>query len=127
MKNLLPEYKAMAIYKSGQSLWKAGDEKEAFELFRQMIFLVPAKDAAARPVESYWVFRAVEAMEAIANKDPVLSNVESASAALVWLGQTGMADQALIRQRIRALRKKQYQPPLPASSTATNTPESSQS
>ena len=66
-------------------------------------------------------------MEALAHKDPVISNVESASAALVWLGQTGMADQASVRQRIRALRKKQYQPPLPASSTATNTPESSQS
>ena len=127
VKNLLPEYRAMAIYKSGQSLWKAGDEKEAFDLFRQMIYLVPAKDAAARPVESYWVFRAVEAMEALANKDPVLSNVESATAALVWLGQTGMADQASVRQRIRALRKKQYQPPLPASSTTTTTPESSQS
>ena len=127
VKNLLPEYRAMAIYKSGQSLWKAGDEKAAFDLFRQMIYLVPAKDAAARPVESYWIFRAVEAMEALANKEPVLSNVESATAALVWLGQTGMADQASVRQRIRALRKKQYQPPLPASSTATTTPESSQS
>ena len=127
VKNLLPEYKAMAIYKSGQSLWKAGDEKEAFDLFRQMIYLVPAKDAAARPVESYWIIRSVEAMEALAHKDPVLSNVESASAALVWLGQTGMADQASVRQRIRALRKKQYQPPLPASSTTTTTPESSQS
>ena len=127
LNDLLPEYKAMAIYKSGQSLWKAGDEKAAFDLFRQMIYLVPAKDAAARPVEAYWVFRAVEALEALANKDPVISNVESAVAALVWLGQTGMADQASVRQRIRALRKKQYQPPLPASSTTTTTPESSQS
>ena len=127
VKNLLPEYRAMAIYKSGQSLWKAGDEKAAFDLFRQMIYLVPAKDAAGRPVESYWIIRAVEAMEALANKDPVLSNVESATAALVWLGQTGLADQASVRQRIRALRKKQYQPPLPASSTTTTTPESSQS
>ena len=127
VKNLLPEYKAMALYKSGQSLWKAGDEKEAFDLFRQMIYLVPARDAAVRPVESFWIIRAVEAMEALANKDPVLSNVESATAALVWLGQTGLADQASVRQRIRALRKKQYQPPLPASSTTTTTPESSQS
>lgn len=127
VKNLLPEYRAMAIYKSGQSLWKAGDEKEAFNLFRQMIYLVPARDAAVRPVESYWIIRAVEAMEALAHKDPVISNVESATAALVWLGQTGLADQASVRQRIRALRKKQYQPPLPASSTTTTTPESSQS
>jgi predicted negative regulator of RcsB-dependent stress response len=127
LNDLLPEYKAMATYKSGQSLWKAGDEKEAFDLFRQMIYLVPARDAAARPVEAFWVFRAVEALEALAHKDPVLSNVESAVAALVWLGQTGMADQASVRQRIRALRKKQYQPPLPASSTTTTTPESSQS
>lgn len=127
LNDLLPEYKAMAIYKSGQSLWKAGDEKAAFDLFRQMIYLVPARDAAARPVEAYWVFRAVEALEALAHKDPVLSNVESAVAALAWLGQTGMADQASVRQRVRALRKKQYQPPLPASSTTTTTPESSQS
>ena len=124
MKNLLPEYRAMAIYKSGQSLWKAGDEKEAFDLFRQLIYLVPARDAAARPVESYWIFRAVEALETLAHKDPSVSNVESAVSALVWLGQTGMADQASIRQRIRALRKKQYQPPLPASPNTTPSPES---
>ena len=127
MKDLLPEYKAMAIYKSGQSLWKAGDEKAAFDLFKQMIYLVPAKDAAVRPVEAYWVFRAVEALESLAHKEPVISNVESAVDALVWLGQTGIADPASIRQRIRALRKKQYQPPLPASSNTTPTPESSQS
>lgn len=127
VKDLLPEYKAMAIYKSGQSLWKAGDEKNAFDLFRQMIYLLPAKDAASRPVEAYWVFRAVEALESLAHKDPVIPNVESAVDALVWLGQTGMADPAAVRQRIRALRKKQYQPPLPASSNTTTTPESSQS
>ena len=123
-KNLLPEYKAMATYKSGQSLWKAGDEKAAFDLFKQMIYLVPARDAAVRPVESYWVFRAVEALEALAHKDPTVSNVESAVSALVWLGQAGTADQASVRQRIRALRKKQYQPPLPASSNTTTSPES---
>lgn len=127
IKGLLPEYKAMAIYKSGQSLWKAGDEKAALDLFKQMIYLVPAKDAAARPVEAYWIFRAVEALESLAHKDPVISNVGSAVDALVWLGQTGMADPASVRQRIRALRKKQYQPPLPASSNTTPTPESSQS
>jgi hypothetical protein len=124
---LLPEYKAMAIYKSGQSIWKAGDEKKAFDLFSQMVFLVPAKDAATRPVEAYWIFRAVEALESLAHKDPAIPNVESAVDALVWLGQTGMADSASVRQRIRALRKKQYQPPLPASSNSTTTPESSQS
>ena len=127
IKGLLPEYKAMAIYKSGQSLWKAGDEKAAFDLFKQMIYLLPAEDAAARPVESYWIFRSVEALESLAHKEPVISNVGSAVDALVWLGQTGMADPASIRQRIRALRKKQYQPPLPASSNTTITPESSQS
>jgi len=123
-KGLLPEYRAMAIYKSGQSLWKAGDEKEAFDLFKQMVYLIPAKDAAVRPVESYWIFRAVEALESLAHKDPTVSNVESAVSALAWLGQTGTADPVSIRQRIRALRKKQYQPPLPASSNTTTSPES---
>ena len=92
-----------------------------------MVYLIPARDAAARPAEAYWVFRAVEALETLAHKDPSVSNVESAADALVWLGQTGMADQASIRQRIRALRKKQYQPPLPASSNTTTSPESSKS
>ena len=124
---LRPEYRAMAIYKSGQSLWKAGDEKQAFELFNQMVYLVPARDAASRPVEAFWIFRAVDALETLAHKDPSVSNVESAVSALVWLGQTGTVDQALIRQRIRALRKKQYQPPLPASINTTTSPESSKS
>ena len=124
---LRPEYRAMAIYKSGQSLWKAGDEKGAFGLFGQMIYLVPARDAAARPVEAFWVFRAVDALESLAHKDPSVSNVESAVSALRWLEQTGTADQASIRQRIRALRKKQYQPPLPASSNTTPSPESTKS
>ena len=123
---LRPEYRAMAIYKSGQSLWKAGDEKEAFGLFNRMIYLVPARDAASRPVEAFWVFRAVDALESLAHKDPSVSNVESAIGALRWLEQTGTADPASIRQRIRALRKKQYQPPLPASSNTTTSPESSQ-
>ena len=127
LNNLLPEYRAMAMYKSGQSLWKAGDEKEAFDLFKQMVYLVPAREAAARPVEAYWVFRAVEALETLAHKDPSVSNVESAVSALVWLGQTGTADSASVRQRIRALRKKQYQPPSPASSNTTTSPESSKS
>ena len=127
VKNLLPEYRAMAIYKAGQALWKAGDEQAAFDLFRQMIYLIPAQEAAVRPVEAYWVFRAVEAIESLAHKEPVIANVESAVAALEWLRQTGTVDQASVRQRIRALRKKQYQPPLPASSsTSTTTPESSQ-
>lgn len=125
--NLRPEYRAMAIYKSGQSLWKAGDEKEAFDFFNQMIYLVPARDAASRPVEAFWIFRAVDALESLAHKDPSVPNVEAAVSALVWLGQTGTADQASVRQRIRALRKKQYQPPLPASSNTTTSPESSQS
>lgn len=123
---LRPEYRAMAIYKSGQSLWKAGDEKEAFDLFNQMVYLVPARDAASRPVEAFWAFRAVDALESLAHKDPAVSNVEAAVSALVWLGQTGTADSASIRQRIRALRKKQYQPPLPASSNTTTSPESPQ-
>ena len=127
IENLLPEYRAMAIYKSGQSLWKAGDEKAAFDLFKQMVYLVPARDAAVRPVEAYWCFRAVEALESLAHKDPSVSNVESAVSALVWLGQTGTTEQESVRQRIRALRKKQYQPPLPASSNTTPSPESSKS
>ena len=127
-KDLLPEYKAMAVYKSAQSLWKAGDDPAAFELFNRMVYLIPAKDAAARPVEAYWVFRAVEALETLANEDPTVSNVESAVSALVWLGQTGTVDQSSVRQRIRALRKKQYQPPLPAvSPSTTSSSESTQS
>jgi len=128
VKGLLGEYKAMAIYKSAQSLWKAGDDRAAFDLFNQMVYLIPAKDAASRPVEAYWVFRAVEALESLAHEDPTVDNVESAVSALVWLGQTGTVDQASVRQRIRALRKKQYQPPLPAASPSTTTSsESSQS
>ena len=124
---LRPEYRAMAIYKSGQSFWKAGDEKKAFDLFNQMIYLVPARDAASRPVEAFWIFRAVDALESLAHKDPTDSNVESAVAALIWLGQTGTVDQTSIRQRVRALRKKKYQPPLPASPNTTTSPESSKS
>ncbi|MBR4254099.1 MAG: tetratricopeptide repeat protein [Lentisphaeria bacterium] len=124
---LRPEYRAMAIYKSGQSLWKAGDEKKAFDLFNQMIYLVPARDAASRPVEAFWIFRAVDALESLAHKDPADSNVESAVSALIWLGQTGTVDQSSIRQRIRALRKKKYQPPLPAPSNTITSPESSKS
>ena len=127
LKNLRPEYRAMAVYKAGQSLWKAGDEKEAFGLFAQMIYLVPAQDAASRPVEAFWIFRAVDALETLAHKDPSVSNVETAAAALRWLGETGTADQASVRQRIRALRKKQYQPALPASSNTTTSPESTKS
>ena len=128
MKGLLGEYKAMAIYKSAQSLWKAGDDRAAFDLFNQMVYLIPSKDAASRPVEAYWVFRAVEALESLAHEDPTVDNVESAVSALVWLGQTGTVDQASVRQRIRALRKKQYQPPLPAaSSSTTSSSEASQS
>ena len=117
----------MAYYKAGQSLWKAGDEKEAFELFNKTIYLVPAQDAASRPVEAFWIFRAVDALESLAHKDPTVSNVESAVAALRWLEQTGTVDSASIRQRIRALRKKQYQPPVPASSNTTTSPESTKS
>ena len=127
IKDLRPEYRAMAIYKAGQSLWKAGDEKEAFEHFDQMPYLIPARDAASRPVEAFWIFRAVDALESLAHKDPSIPNVESAVSALRWLEQTGTADQSSVRQRIRVLRKKQYQPALPASSNTTTTPESSQS
>lgn len=127
LKDLRPEYEAMAYYKAGQSLWKAGDEKEAFELFNKTIYLVPAQDAASRPVEAFWIFRAVDALESLAHKDPTVSNVESAVAALRWLEQTGTVDSASIRQRIRALRKKQYQPPVPASSNTTTSPESTKS
>ena len=128
VKGLLGEYKAMAIYKSAQSLRKAGDDPAAFDLFNQMVYLIPAKEAASRPVEAYWVFRAVEALESLAHEDPTVDNVESAVSALVWLGQTGTVDQASVRQRVRALRKKQYQPPLPAASpSTTSSSESSQS
>ena len=127
IENLRPEYEAMACYKSGQSLWKAGDEKEAFGLFNRTVYLLPAEDAASRPVEAFWIFRAVDALESLAHKDPSVSNVESAVSALVWLGQTGTVDPASIRQRIRALRKKQYRPPVPAPSNTTITPESPKS
>ena len=125
--NLRPEYRAMAIYKAGQALWKAGNEKEAFERFNEMQFLVPAKDAASRPVETFWIFRAVDALESLAHKDPSIPNVRAAVSALQWLEQTGTADPASVRQRVRALRKKQYQPAIPASSNTTTTPESSKS
>ncbi len=127
LKNLRPEYEAMAYYKAGQSLWKAGDEKEAFDLFNKTIYLVPAHDAASRPVEAFWIFRAVDALESLAHKDPSVSNVESAVGALRWLEQTGTVDPASIRQRVRALRKKQYQPPVPAVPNTTTSPESTKS
>ena len=127
LNNLRPEYRAMAIYKAGQSLWKAGDDKEAFGLFARMIYLVPAKDAASRPVEAFWIFRAVDALETLAHKDPSVPNVKNAADALIWLEETGTADQASVRQRIRALRKKQYQPPVPAVPNTTTTPESPKS
>ena len=127
LKNLRPEYEAMAYYKAGQSLWKAGDEKEAFGLFNKTVYLVPAEDAASRPVEAFWIFRAVDALESLAHKDPSVSNVESAVGALRWLEQTGTVDQASVRQRIRALRKKQYQPPVPAVPNTTPSPESTKS
>ena len=127
LKNLRPEYEAMAYYKAGQSLWKAGDEKEAFGLFNKTVYLVPAEDAASRPVEAFWIFRAVDALESLAHKDPSVSNVESAVGALRWLEQTGTVDQASVRQRIRALRKKQYQPPVPAVPNTTTSPESTKS
>ena len=127
LKDLRPEYKAMAYYKAGQSLWKAGDEKEAFGLFNKTVYLIPAQDAASRPVEAFWIFRAVDALESLAHKDPSVSNVESAVGALRWLEQTGTVDQASVRQRVRALRKKQYQPPVPAASNTTTSPESTKS
>ena len=129
LKGLCPEYEAMAYYKAGQSIWKAGDEKEAFDLFNRTVYLVPAQDAASRPVEAFWIFRAVDALESLAHKDPSVSNVESAVAALRWLEQTGTVDPASIRQRVRALRKKQYQPPVPASTntTTSTSPESTKS
>ncbi len=127
LKNLRPEYEAMAYYKAGQSLWKAGDEKEAFGLFNKTVYLVPAEDAASRPVEAFWIFRAVDALESLAHKDPSVSNVESTVGALRWLEQTGTVDQASVRQRIRALRKKQYQPPVPAVPNTTTSPESTKS
>ena len=127
LKNLRPEYEAMAYYKAGQSLWKAGDEKEAFGLFNKTIYLVPAQDAASRPVEAFWIFRAVDALESLAHKDPSVSNVESAVGALRWLEQTGTVDPSSVRQRVRALRKKQYQPPVPAVPNTTTSPESTKS
>jgi len=127
LKNLRPEYEAMAYYKAGQSLWKAGDEREAFDLFNKTIYLVSAQDAASRPVEAFWIFRAVDALESLAHKDPSVSNVESAVGALRWLEQTGTVDQSSVRQRVRALRKKQYQPPVPAVPNTTTSPESTKS
>ena len=127
LKNLRPEYEAMAYYKAGQSLWKAGDEKEAFALFNKTVYLVPAQDAASRPVEAFWIFRAVDALESLAHKDPSVSNVESAVGALRWLEQTGTVDRASVRQRVRALRKKQYQPPVPAVPNTTTSLESTKS
>lgn len=105
-KNATPEYIALALYKTGRALQFMQRNNEASEKFMELVFSVPAQEMESRPLELFWIIKAVNALEEIALKNPEPERTEAAISALRRLGESGVISQEAMRERMRSVRRQ---------------------
>lgn len=110
VRDLVPEFRAAALYKAAVSAELNNDDEQAVQLLKRLIALLSARDAALHPTETFWIARGALRFENLAHKDPTLERVQAVIPALIWLNNAGIISSETASQRINALRKKQYQP-----------------
>ena len=110
-KNVLPEYRAMAIYKSGKSLELAGaPADQVFAEYKKMLYLVVPEQAKAHPAELFWIVKGIDSLIALTRISPTGENTNTAIEATNYLGKAGLIPADTVRKRVRTLRRKKYRP-----------------
>ena len=110
-KNVLPEYRAMAIYKSGKCLELAGAPAEQiFAEYKKMLYLVVPEQAKAHPAELFWIVKGIDSLIALTRISPTGENTNTAIEATNYLGKAGLISADTVRKRVRTLRRKKYRP-----------------
>lgn len=110
-RNILPEYRAMAIYKSAKCLELSGaPENEIFTEYKKLLYLVVAEQAKAHPAELFWIIKGIDALYALTRVTPTGDNTDTAIEATNYLGKAGLLPAETVRKRIRTLKHRQYRP-----------------
>lgn len=110
-KNILPEYRAMAIYKSGKCLELSGaPADQTFAEYKKLLYLVVPEQAKAHPAELFWIVKGIDSLIALSRISPTGENTNTAIEATNYLGKAGLIPADTVRKRIRTLRRKKYRP-----------------
>ena len=110
-KNILPEYRAMAIYKSGKCLELSGaPADQVFTEYKKLLYIVVPEQAKAHPAELFWIVKGIDSLIALTRLSPTGENTNTAIDATNYLGKAGLISADVVRKRIRTLRRKKYRP-----------------
>ncbi|MBR2427188.1 MAG: tetratricopeptide repeat protein [Lentisphaeria bacterium] len=110
-KNVLPEYRAMAIYKSGKCMELSGTPvNEVITEYKKLLYLVVAEQAPTHPGELFWIVKGIDALTALARATPTGEHINAAIEAANYLGKTGLISAENMRKRIKTLRRRKYRP-----------------
>lgn len=103
--DVLPEYRAMTLYKSGRCYQILSQDQNALRRYKVLVFGSTPEWMANHPLELYWIRKAVAEMEQIALSQQNIEAVEDTIRALNLLGRNGLEKADVIRKRISAMKK----------------------
>lgn len=110
-KNVLPEYRAMAIYKSGRCLELSGvPVDDVIVEYKKLLYLIAAEQASSHPAELFWIVKGIDAMTALTRISPTGEHTNAAIDAANYLGKAGLLSPENVRKRIRTLKRRKYRP-----------------
>ena len=102
--------RAGAFCKAGKCRELLGEWEEAALLYKQLLYMTPAKEAAKDPAALVWYVKSAEALIDMALKHPVRSAFENARMALHFLHDASLLTRAEAEKRFETLKKRKFQP-----------------
>lgn len=104
------EFRAESTYKAGRCHELLGEKAEAEKLYKQLLYMFPAKSVMKNPAVSVWCVKAAECLIDSAAKTPVLSAFENARSALHYLYDAGLINRKDAENRFETLKKMKFNP-----------------
>ncbi len=104
------EFRAESTYKAGRCHELLGEKLEAEKLYKQLLYMFPAKSLANNPALSVWCVKAAECLIDSAAKTPVLSAFENARKALHYLYDASLISRQDAENRFETLKKMKFNP-----------------
>ncbi len=101
---------AMATYKIGHCFELLGNDENAANYYKQLLYKLPAKEADSHPAEMVWSVKAAEALVDLAARVPMRATIENARFALHWLTDAKLFDRKTAETRFEQLKQQKFNP-----------------
>lgn len=103
-------FKDMAQFKAGRCLELLGDEAQAMENYKTLIYRFKVASGLGAPPSPLWAVKSAEAVVEVAMRTPSPENVRDAKAALEWLAASNLASPKETAARMETLEKLKFKP-----------------